>query len=57
MKTTDPVPRRNKGVIVITLIVFMAMMSFYATTNLRTLAILKGELQLIEQKQTLHWRR
>lgn len=42
---------------VITLIIFMGMMSAYVAANVRTLAHLKRELQLIEKKQIQHWRK
>lgn len=42
---------------VIALITIMGMMSLYVATNIRTLSLLKRELQLIEQKQTQHWRK
>ena len=57
MKTNPPSPRRQKGFMVIALITIMGMMSLYVATNLRTLSVLKRDLQLIEQKQTQHWRR
>jgi len=33
------------------------MMSLYVAANLRTLAVLKRELQLIDHSQTQHWRK
>ncbi len=57
MKTNPPSPRRQNGFMVIALITIMGMMSLYVATNLRTLAHLKRELQLIEQKQSQHWRK
>jgi hypothetical protein len=48
---------RQKGFMVVSLIIFLALMSLYVTTNIRNLALLKRELQLIEQKQIQHWRK
>jgi Tfp pilus assembly protein PilW len=42
---------------VIGLIIILGMMSLYVSTNIRNLALLKRELQLIEQKQIEHWRK
>ena len=36
-------------------ITILGMMSLYVATNLRTLAILKRDIQLIEKKQVQHW--
>lgn len=56
MKTTF-LPRRGKrGFVVIALITILGIMSLYVATNLRTLAILKRDIQLIETKQMQHWR-
>jgi hypothetical protein len=57
MKTNPPFPHRQKGFMVIGVIVILGMMSVYVTTNIRNLALLKRELQLIEQKQIQHWRK
>lgn len=42
---------------VIGLIVILGMMSVYVTTNIRNLALLKRELQLVEKKQIQHWQK
>ena len=57
MRTTRSSKPRRQGFVVIALITIMGMMSLYVATNLRTLSHLKRELQLIEQKQTQHWRK
>lgn len=57
MKTSPSSPHRQKGFMVIGIIVILGMMSVYVTTNIRNLALLKRELQLIEQKQIQHWRK
>lgn len=49
-------PRQN-GFIVVALITIMGLMALYVAANLRTLSLLKRELQIIEQKQTAHWRK
>jgi len=53
-RTTRP---HQHGFIVIALITIMGMMSLYVAANLRTLAVLKRELQLIDHSQTQHWRK
>ncbi len=40
---------------VIGVIVILGLMSVYVATNVKNLAHLKRELQLIEQKQIQHW--
>lgn len=57
MKSNSPFRPRQRGFMVITLIIFMGMMSAYVAANVRTLAHLKRELQLIEKKQIQHWRK
>lgn len=58
MKTNcNQKPKRTRGFIVIALLTILGMMSLYVATNLRTLALLKRELQIIDQKQIQHWRR
>lgn len=42
---------------VISVVIIMGLMSAYVAANIRTLAHLKRELQLIEQKQMQHWRK
>lgn len=55
MKTQPTFNPRQHGFIVIALITILGMMSLYVATNLRTLAILKRDIQLIEKKQVQHW--
>jgi hypothetical protein len=57
MNLNTPFRPRQEGFMVIGLIVILGMMSVYVTTNIRNLALLKRELQLIEQKQIQHWRK
>lgn len=57
MKTNRPARQRQNGFVVIALITIMGLMSLYVATNLSTLSVLKRDLQLIEQKQTAHWRK
>ena len=57
MKSNSPFRPREKGFMVIGLIIILGMMSLYVSTNIRNLALLKRELQLIEQKQIEHWRK
>ena len=57
MRTNSPARHRQNGFVVIALITIMGLMSLYVATNLRTLAALKQELQLIEHKQVEHWRK
>jgi len=57
MKSNSPFRPRQKGFMVIGLIIILGMMSLYVSTNIRNLALLKRELQLIEQKQIEHWRK
>lgn len=56
MKTRfPPKANRTQGFIVIALLTILGLMSLYVATNLRTLALLKRDLQMIEQRQTQHW--
>lgn len=57
MRTNSPARHRQNGFVVIALITIMGLMSLYVTTNLRTLSVLKRELQLIEKNQTAHWQK
>ena len=57
MKTSTSFNHRQRGFIVIALITILGMMSLYVTTNLRTLAILKRDIQLIEKQQVQHWQK
>ena len=57
MKSNSPVRPRQKGFMVISVVIIMGLMSAYVAANIRTLAHLKRELQLIEQKQMQHWRK
>jgi len=56
MKTNFKKQPGARGYVVIALLTILGMMSLYVATNLRTLALLKTELRLLEQKQTQHWR-
>ena len=56
MKTTSPSQNRKNGFMVIGVIIILGLMSVYVATNVKNLAHLKRELQLIEQKQIQHWR-
>ncbi len=42
---------------VIALITILGIMSVYVATNLHTLATLRSDLRLIEQKHVKHWAR
>jgi hypothetical protein len=42
---------------VIALMTTLGIMSLYVATNLRTLAILRSDLRLTEQKHLKHWAR
>jgi hypothetical protein len=57
MKTNTTRQPHQNGFVVIALITILGLMSLYVTTNLRTLSVLKRELQLIEQKQMQYWQR
>jgi hypothetical protein len=57
MKTNATRQPHQNGFVVIALITILGLMSLYVTTNLRTLSVLKRELQLIEQKQMQYWQR
>ncbi len=57
MKSNSPLRPRQKGFMVISVVIIMGLMSAYVAANIRTLAHLKRELQLIEQKQMQHWRK
>jgi hypothetical protein len=57
MKSNSPFRPRQKGFMVVGVVIIMGLMSAYVAANIRTLAHLKRELQFIEQKQTQHWRK
>ncbi len=57
MKSNLPFRPHQKGFMVVGVVIIMGLMSLYISTNIRNLALLKRELQLIEQKQIQHWRK
>lgn len=57
MRTIPSSQRRRSGFMVIALITILGIMSVYVATNLHTLATLRSDLRLIEQKHVKHWAR